>query len=112
MPWGSGDDVLTKREISEITHTMNNANHCFRLIVQRELKEKQDIVGSYQYYCIISHIPKGEKTREEIVHHHQSRGNGERYIGDTKYGVNLRFVPWGQFGANALYYGIGILTFT
>jgi len=61
------DGFKTKREIAAITHTMNNANHCFRLIVQRELKEKPDIVGSYQYYRIISHIPKGEKTAEEIV---------------------------------------------
>ena len=43
--------------------------------------------------------------------HHQGRGNCERYIEDTKYGVNLRFVPCGQFEANALYYSIGILTF-
>lgn len=105
------DGFKTNREVAEITHTLNNANHCFRLIVQRELKEKPDIFGSYQYYCIISNIPKGEKTAEEIVHHHQSRGNCERYIGDTKYGVNLLFVPCGQFEANALYYGIGILTF-
>lgn len=96
------DGFKTKREVAEITYTMNNSNHCFRLIVQRELKEKPGIFGSYQYYCIISNIPKGEKTAEEIVHHHQSRGNCERYIEDTKYGVNLRFVPCGQFGANAL----------
>lgn len=101
----------TCREIAEITHTMKNSNHCFRLIVQRELKGAPDIFGSYRCYCIISNIPKGEKTAAEIVWHHQGRGNCERYIEDTKYGVNLRFIPCGQFDANALYYGIGILTF-
>lgn len=105
------DGFKTKREVAEITHTMNNANHCFRLIVQRELKGAPDIFGSYYYYCIITNIPKDEKTAEEVVWHHQGRGNCERYIEDTKYGVNLRFVPCGQFEANALYYSIGMLTF-
>ncbi|MCH7613032.1 MAG: IS1380 family transposase [Candidatus Marinimicrobia bacterium] len=105
------DGFKTHREVAEITHTMNNANHCFRLIVQRELKGAPDIFGSYHYYCIITNIPKDKKTAEEVVWHHQGRGNCERYIEDTKYGVNLRFVPCGQFEANALYYSIGILTF-
>lgn len=105
------DGFKTKREVAEINHTMNNSNHCFRLIVQRELKEIPDIFGTYRYYCIITNIGNDEKTAEEVVWHHQGRGNCERYIEDTKYGVNLRFVPCGQFEANALYYCIGILTF-
>lgn len=101
----------TGRELAETTHTMNHSNHCYRLIVQRELKETLDVFGLYRYYCIISNIPKGEKTATEVVWHHNGRGNCERYIEDTKYGINLRFVPCGQFEANALYYSIGILTF-
>ncbi len=105
------DGFKTGREVAETSHTMNNANHCFRLVVQRELKDTPDIFGSYRYYCIITNIGKGEKTAAEVVWHHQGRGNCERYIEDTKYGINLRFVPCGQFDANAMYYTIGILAF-
>lgn len=108
------DGFKTKREVAETIHTMNNSNHSFRLIVQRELKEKPDIFTTYSYYCIITNIPEdGDdgKTAEELVWHHNGRGNCERYIEDTKYGINLRFVPCGQFEANAMYYTIGMLTF-
>lgn len=110
------DGFKTCCEVAETIHTMNESKHSFRLVVQCELKEKPDLFGAYRYYCIITNIPLDDndddnKTAEEVVWHHNGRGNCERYIEDTKYGVNLRFVPCGQFEANALYYTIGILTF-
>lgn len=105
------DGFKTGREIAETKHTMKNSNHVFRLVVQRELNQKPDLFGPYRYYGIITNIPKKEKTPEDIIWHHRGRGNCEKYIEDTKYGVNLRFVPCGQLKANAMYYNIGILSF-
>lgn len=108
------DGFKTGREVAETTHTMNDSQHSFRLVVQRELKEEGDLFGDYSYYCIIANIPTGGfdgKTAEAVVWHHNGRGNCERYIEDTKYGLTLRYVPCGQFEANAMYYTVGMLTF-
>lgn len=108
------DGFKTDREVAETIHTMNNSNHSFRLIVVRELLEKPYLFGHYKYYAIITNIPEDGldgMSAEEVVWHHNGRGNCERYIEDTKYGLTLRYIPCGQFEANAMYYGIGILTF-
>lgn len=108
------DGFKTCREVAETIHTMNNSDHSFRLVVIRELTEKPDIFGPYTYYGIITNIPLNgldAKTGEKVIWHHNGRGNCERYIEDTKYGLTLRYVPCGQMAANAMYYTIGILTF-
>ncbi len=105
------DGFKTGREVAETIHTMDDSNHSFRLIVQRELTEKPDLFGPFKYYVIITNIPDEEMTAEEVVWHHNSRGNCERFIEDTKYGLTLRYVPCGQFEANAMYYTLGMLTF-
>ncbi|HDL02027.1 MAG TPA: hypothetical protein ENH23_07325 [candidate division Zixibacteria bacterium] len=95
---------------------MSNSNNCFRLVVSRELKDSNQVslFTKYFYYAIITNIPetgKSRKTAEEVVWFYNGRGNCERFIEDTKYSINLRYVPCGQFEANAMYYTIGILTF-
>jgi len=108
------DGFKTGREVAETIHKMNDSDHSFRLVVIRELREKPDLFGPYTYYAIITNIPLDGldgMMAEEVVWHHNGRGNCERYIEDTKYGINLHYVPCGQFEANAMYYTIGILTF-
>lgn len=108
------DGFKTGRDVAETIHTMNHSKHSFRLVVQREFKDEANLFGAYSYYCIIANIPTDGwdgKTAEEVVWHHNGRGNCERYIEDTKYGLTLRYVPCGQFEANAMYYTVGMLTF-
>jgi len=84
------DGFKTGREVAETIHTMNDSNHSFRLIVIRELTEKPDLFGPYTYYAIITNMPEDgldRMTAEEVVWHHNGRGNCERYIEDTKYGL-------------------------
>lgn len=108
------DGFKIGREVAETIHTMNDSNHSFRLVVIRELTDQPDLFGPYSYYAIITNIPTAGLdgiTAEAVVWHHNGRGNCERYIEDTKYGLTLRYVPCGQMKANAIYYTIGILTF-
>lgn len=108
------DGFKTGREVSETIHTMNENNHSFRLIVQRELIDEPSLFecwGNYKYYCIITNIPEEENNSEEVIWHHNRRGNAEKYIEDSKYGLKLRFVPCGQYEANAMYFMIGMLTY-
>jgi len=108
------DGFKTGREVAQTIHTMNTSQHSFRLVVVRELTAKPDLFGPYTYHAMITNIPADGpegKTPEEVVWHHNGRGNCERYIEDTKYGLSLRYVPCGQFEANLMYYTLGILTF-
>lgn len=108
------DGFNTGRDYAETIHTMNENNHSFRLIVERELVGEPglfDCYGQYRYRAIITNIPGEAMTGEAVIWHHNSRGNAERFIEDLKYGINLRFVPCGQFEANAMYFNIGILAY-
>jgi len=116
--WGAlhdrKDRFKTGCDYAETIHTMNENNHSFRLIVEREFLDDPglfDCYGQYRYRAIITNIPGEAMTVEEVIWHHNSRGNAERFIEDLKYGINLRFVPCGQFEANAMYFNIGILAY-
>lgn len=102
------DGFKIDREYSETVHTMNKNKDSFRLIDESNLF---DGYGRYKFRCIITNIPEEEMTGEEVIWHHNSRGNAERFIEDMKYGINLRFVPCGQFAANAMYCHTGILVY-
>ena len=108
------DGFTTGREVAETIHTLNHSSHSFRLIVIREVQEKPDLFGAYRYYALVTNIPADGwdgKSAEEVVWHHHGRGNCERYIEDTKYGLTLKYVPCGQLEANAMYYALGMVTF-
>ena len=98
-------------EIAETKYVMGKGKRASRLIVKRQSLEDADLFGAYKYYVIISSIPKTEKTAQEVMHFHNGRGNAEKFIGDVKYGLNLKVVPTGQLHANALYCMIGMLVF-
>lgn len=108
------DRFKTGREYAETVHTMNDSDHSFRLIVQREVVDEGclfDCYGKYRYHCVITNVPSEEMTGEQVIWHHNGRGNAERFIRDVKYGVNLRYVPCGQFEANAMYFHLGIVAY-
>ena len=114
--YDSKDGFKTGREVAETVIVMSNSVNCFRLVVSREVKNCNQVTlfDNYFYYAIITNIPEvGEdgKTAEEVFWFYNGRGNCERFIEDSKYGINLRYVPCGQFEANAMYYTLGILTF-
>ena len=115
------DNYVTKRKYSETVHAMEKSDHSFRLIVIRELIEQlplfvgidHDVKGysRYKYYCIITNIDQEEMNGQKVIWYHNARGNAERFIADGKYGLNLRYLPCGQFKANTIYYAIGILAY-
>jgi len=104
----------TDREIAETIHTMEDADHAFRLLVWREPVTEPSLFeayGSYRYGAMITNADPEELPTEEAIHHHRGRGNAERFIGEAKHGLNLRHVPCGQEEANGMYFGIGLLCY-
>ncbi len=97
--------VKTKIQITEIVHILNTYSKPFRLIVQRT---KQDD-GSYFYHCIATSDNKS--TAQKIVQRYRERSEAENDIKEVKNGFGMRKMPSGDFAANALYFGIGILAY-
>jgi len=78
------------------------------MIEQLPLFEGYD---KYKYHCIITNINRKQMSSQQVIWHHNGRGNAERFIEDGKYGLNLRYVPCGQFEANSIYFTIGMLAY-
>jgi hypothetical protein len=106
--------IHTGREYAEFIHTMNESNHAFRVVVQRWPNPQRDLFEQYEEYCyhgIATNYTGEEKTAEEVIWWHNGRANSENYNKEVKLGFNLAYMPCGEYGANAVWFGIGILAY-
>jgi len=116
------DGIKRDREYSETVHCMNKSDEAFRMIIQRWLNPEQDLFKKTEKYCyhvIATNYPETstgqvfeeEKTAEEIIWWHNGRSNSENYNKELKNGFNLDYMPCGEFAANAVWFGLGILAY-
>jgi hypothetical protein len=115
--WKTGlnpDGTAADYHVAETVHTMKDTAQAFRLVVKRSRRTHQTDLfeGNYHYWIIATNIPVQEKNPQAILDFHNGRGEMERLIGELKHHYNLDHLPCGQFGANGLYFTIGILAFT
>jgi hypothetical protein len=104
------DEVTTDREIAETVHAMNRGESAFRVIVLRWKERQGDLFkDTYHYHCIATSMV-GESP-QEVVWKYNGRGQVENHIKEIKSGFGMEWMPSGDFGANAVYFGIGILTY-
>jgi hypothetical protein len=104
------DGVETDREIAETVHSMNKGKSAFRLIILRWRDRQQDLFeNSYHYHCIATNVV--EQSAQERVWAYNDRANIENHIKEIKCGFGMQKLPSGDFGGNALYFGIGLLTY-
>jgi len=116
--------TFSKREkVSEFTHTMNNTNSAFRMIVIKKditptlptLEEyiSDEVMMQHQneiYYCIATN--DNDLTPEEIIKLHRQRGEtSENKIKELKNGFNMSYLPSSKLEANAFYFYIGTLAY-
>ena len=62
--------------------------------------------GEYKYYGIVTNHPLLEWSLQEIVEHHNKRGNAENFIREEKYGYDLKHFPCLEIKAN---YAFGLI---
>jgi hypothetical protein len=108
------DGIRSHQEYAEFIHSMNKSNHAFRVVVVRWVNPQQDLFErgeEYCYYGIATNYEEDEKSGEEVIWWHRGRSNAENYNKEVKNGFNLGYVPCGEFGANAVWFGIGILAY-
>lgn len=72
---------------------------------QRYGAEEQMVLGQgeYKYYGIVTNHPLLNWKLQEIVEHHNKRGNAENFIKEEKYGYDLKHFPCLELKANHAY---------
>jgi len=110
QPYQTQDEVTMDREIAETVHAMNRGESAFRVIVLRWRERQGDLFkNTYHYHCIATSMI--EERPEEVVWKYNGRAQVENHIKEIKSGFGMEWMPSGDFGANAVYFGIGILTY-
>lgn len=110
IPYQSQDEVTTDREVAETVHVMNRGKSAFRVIVMRWKDRQGDLFNNtYHYHCIATSML--QESPQEVVWKYNGRGQVENHIKEIKSGFGMEWMPSGDFGANAVYFGIGILTY-
>ena len=98
--------------IGETVHSMNETKEAFRLVVIRRPYQGNlfDEEESTQKYTLIATSRGG--SAEEVVQWYNQRGQcSENRIKELKIGFGMERMPCGQFGANAVFFRIGVLAY-
>ena len=99
-------------EIAETVHTMNETKESFRLIVIRRPVQKDlfDQDSPSERYTVIA--SNRDESAEQTVRWYNQRGEtSENRLKELKIGFGMERMPCGQFGANAIFFGIGVLAY-
>ena len=114
-PYIDRHGVKTDREVAVTVHSMNKTE-AFTLIV---LRWKSD---GYYYHAIATDLDieaervieiQGESISQACtgVWTYNERVQMENLIKELKIGIGMEHMPCGKFEANAMYFGIGVLTY-
>jgi hypothetical protein len=61
------------------------------------------IDGEWKYYGVVTNISLYEWSLQEVIEHHNKRGNAENFIREEKYGYDLKHFPCLELKANHAY---------
>jgi len=81
-------------------------NEVLRLpvVVKRTKVEQTSLLwGEWKYYGVVTSLPLIDWRLQEIIEHHNKRGNAENFIREEKYGYDLKHFPCLELKANHAY---------
>ncbi len=114
IPLEDKDGIRTDREYTEIIHSMNKSDHSFRVIMMRWKNPELDLFKKTEEYCyhgIATNYLEEDKDSRGVILWHNERGNSENYNKELKLGFGMDYMPCGEYGANAVWFGIGVLAY-
>jgi len=109
-PYRTAEGIATDREIAETVHTMNGTEQAFRLIVLRWANPQPTLFAA-ERFCYHAVATNREEAASEVVWKHNRRGHSENWQKELKVGLGMEQMPCGEFEANAMYFGIGVLAY-
>jgi hypothetical protein len=56
--------------------------------------------GYWDYYAVVTNLSLYSRTKQQVVEHHNKRGNAENFIREEKYGYDLKHFPCQKLMAN------------
>ena len=96
--------------VAETVHTMNTMKTAFRLIVFKRLRQGSLFPEEGQRYHVVA--SNREETAEQTLDWYHQRGeHSENRIKELKLDFGMERMPCGQFGANALFFAVGVLAY-
>jgi hypothetical protein len=98
--------------VAETVHSMEKTKKAFRLIVIRRPVQKDFFSpeDARERYTVIA--SNRRESAEETVAWYNRRGDAsENRIKELKIGFGMERMPCGQFGANAMFFRIGVLAY-
>jgi hypothetical protein len=108
-PLKTRDGITTDREVAETVHTLNRGKRAFRLVVIRWRERQGNLFqGPYRYHGIATNM---SEEREEVVWRYNGRSQIENHLKELRSGFGMDGMPSGEFAANAVHFGIGIMTY-
>lgn len=82
---------------------------CFPVVVKRTPSDQVDLfTGGYRHYGVVTNHSLYSETAQQIMEHHNKRGNAENFIKEGKYGYDLKHFPCLKMKAN---HAFGLLGF-
>lgn len=78
----------------------------FVIVVKRTWKEpaQGDLFDEgWEYYGIVAGMPLQTFSLQQVIEHHNKRGNAENFIREEKYGYDLKHFPCQKLSANYAY---------
>jgi hypothetical protein len=122
-PYFDSYGVKTDREIAVTVHTMKETD-AFTLVVLRWKKEQLNLFEP-EIYCYHAIAADLDINAEAIIRIHKEsvpdacramweyneRAQMENLLKELKGGIGMEHMPCGQFEANGMYFGIGVLTY-
>lgn len=100
--------TLPRVEVGSFLWTPGWAESIRILVVVKRtwIEAKEDSLfgdGHWDYYGIVTGMPMQKFTLQQVVEHHNKRGNAENFIREEKYGYDLKHFPCLKLRANHAY---------
>jgi hypothetical protein len=94
--------------IGETSHSMNASRHSFRIVAVKRPSQQGLFVETSPRVKVIATNREG--SAEDVVEWYNQRGEcSENRIKELKLGVGMERLPCGDFGANAVFFRIGVI---
>jgi len=99
--------ALPKVEVGSLVWTPGWAENIrFVIVVKRTWKEsvQGELFGdNWEYYGVVAGMPLQKFSLQQVIEHHNRRGNAENFIREEKYGYDLKHFPCLKLSANFAY---------
>ena len=96
--------------IAETVHSMNETKAAFRLVVVKR-PGQGEMFGETEERLFVIASNREEGAEETVAWYNQRGEASENRLKELKLGVGMERMPCGQFAANAMFFGIGVLAY-